>query len=207
MLRWLGLALAAIAGIGSIVQAQDVWITPQMPSRHISLPGSNLIISRAQDPQNTVPPEFARTSRKCPPFCITAMTAAPGVVTIGELEVMDFLDRSVSSARGLLIDARLPSFYLGGTLPGAKNVPFTALESSDVNRAALLTSFGGLSTAEGWSFANAKSLVLFSGGPWDGQATRAVQSLIALGYPTEKLLYYRGGMQMWHLLGLTPTYP
>jgi len=31
--------------------------------------------------------------------------------------------------------------------------------------------------------------------------------LIKLGYPEEKMKYYRGGMQAWQLLGLTTIVP
>jgi hypothetical protein len=31
----------------------------------------------------------------------------------------------------------------------------------------------------------------------------AIKAMLREGYPTEKILYYRGGMQAWHILGLT----
>ncbi len=39
--------------------------------------------------------------------------------------------------------------------------------------------------------------------PWDPQATKAIKSLLSIGCPESKILYYRGGMQDWYLLGLT----
>ena len=46
-----------------------------------------------QNQKNTVNPAFAKTSRKCPPFCIQPSTLAPGVETIAELEILDYLKR------------------------------------------------------------------------------------------------------------------
>ena len=43
--------------------------------------------------KNTVNPAFAKTSRKCPPFCIQPSALAPGVETIAELEMLDYLKR------------------------------------------------------------------------------------------------------------------
>jgi rhodanese-related sulfurtransferase len=49
--------------------------------------------------------------------------------------------------------------------------------------------------------------LLWCNGPWCGQSPRAIRALISLGYPAEKLYYYRGGMQMWQSLGLTTVLP
>ena len=56
-------------------------------------------------------------------------------------------------------------------------------------------------------FSNALDLILFSNGPWDDQASRAILNLLDAGYPPEKLRFYRGGMQDWLVLGLTVTVP
>jgi hypothetical protein len=42
---------------------------------------------------------------------------------------------------------------------------------------------------------------------WCDQSPRAIKGLLHLGYPAEKLLYYRGGMQDWMILGLTVVTP
>jgi len=34
-----------------------------------------------------------------------------------------------------------------------------------------------------------------------------MQNLVKIGYPKSKILYYRGGMQYWQILGLTTTLP
>ncbi|MDF1873231.1 MAG: rhodanese-like domain-containing protein, partial [Vannielia sp.] len=40
-------------------------------------------------------------------------------------------------------------------------------------------------------------------GPWCGQSPTAARRMIEAGYPADKIYYYRGGMQMWQMLGLT----
>ena len=67
--------------------------------------------------------------------------------------------------------------------------------------------FGGDQKTDNWDFSNAKQLILWCNGPWCGQSPRAIKALLSMGYPAEKLYYYRGGMQMWQSLGLTTVLP
>ena len=50
-------------------------------------------------------------------------------------------------------------------------------------------------------------LLLFCNGAWCGQSPESLKELIAIGYPEEKLKWYRGGMQSWLSLGLTTVKP
>jgi rhodanese-related sulfurtransferase len=52
-------------------------------------------------------------------------------------------------------------------------------------------------------FSEAKTLVLFCNGIWCGQSTSNIGTLMQMGYPAEKLKWYRGGMQDWVSAGLT----
>jgi len=45
-------------------------------------------------------------------------------------------------------------------------------------------------------------MLIFGNGIWDPQATKEIKSLLSLGCPDDKILYYRGGMQDWYLLRL-----
>jgi len=49
--------------------------------------------------------------------------------------------------------------------------------------------------------------VLFCNGPWCDQSPRAIRGLRKIGYPADKLHYYRGGMQDWLIMGLTTIVP
>lgn len=153
-------------------------------------------ISRIQDPDHVVTGEWARTSRPCPPFCIQPMTPADGVSTIGELELLALLrDPEVT-----VIDSRTPDWFAGGSIPGAINIPYTEMVDH-------LGRFGCQIDFEGWICEEARPVALFCNGPWCGQSPAAIRRMIEAGFPAEKISYYRGGMQIWRLLGLTVTAP
>lgn len=206
MLKSILCAVALSAATSAPLYAQEVKITPDMGSASFDLAGRTYEIARTQNTEARIEDGFARTARACPPFCIHAMSAGDGVETIGELEVIDFLKTHVSGGTGLLIDSRLPDFYAQGTIPGAINVPFTALEANAF-LADILKALGARETASGMDFSGAMDLALFCNGPWCDQSPRAIRDLLAAGYPAEKLHYYRGGMQLWLLLGLTVERP
>ena len=56
-----------------------------------------------------------------------------------------------------------------------------------------------------YDFANAKRLVLFCNGPWCTQSPDMIYALLEIGYPAEKLKWYRGGIQDWLGVGMTST--
>ena len=202
--------IAGLVIITTPVASQDVWITGDTPFIELLVGDDFIVIERNQDNDAIISPAFARTSRPCPPFCIQPMSTGEGVDTYGEMEVLNFLEGEVQSGEGLLIDARTPSFYHAGTIPGSTNLPFNLLSNSETNPFVqpILTQFGAVKNADGsWNFDNAKSLALFCNGPWCGQSPRAIGNLLSLGYPPEKLKYYRGGMQNWLMLGLTVVVP
>ena len=200
-------AAAILAASAITASAQDVNITPDVSSHTIDLNGRTVTIARNQDPNNRIDPEFAKTSRACPPFCIHPMEAAAGVETVGELEVIDFIKQDVSDGRGLLIDSRVPEWHAKGTIPGAVNVPFSTLEATNPYRDEILKALGARNSGGSWDFSGAKTLVLFCNGPWCDQSPRSIRNLTAAGYPAEKIKYYRGGMQVWLLLGLNIENP
>jgi len=199
-----GLALA-LSGIHA--SAQEVKITPDQASRTIVLNGQELVIERIQDTAHVIDPSFAKTSRPCPPFCIHPISAAPGIETIGEIELMDFLETTVATGKGLLIDSRVPEWFAKGTIPGAINVPFATLEPTNPYRDEILKALGARQTGAGWDYSAALDLALFCNGPWCDQSPRAIRNLTEAGYPPAKIRYYRGGMQLWMLLGLTVRHP
>lgn len=86
---------AALALVGVLVgpgEAQEVRLTEDRARVTFLFNGSEVTIGRIQDQSHQLSGEFARTSRACPPFCITPMVVAPGVQTLGELEVLAFLE-------------------------------------------------------------------------------------------------------------------
>ena len=200
--------LCALALSASPLPAQESRIAEDLPRAEIDLGGFALRIERAQDPAATLSGEFARTARACPPFCIQPVSVAPGVATLGELELIAFLQEQVASGAGLLIDARLPEWHAKGTIPGAVNVPFATLAPDNPLREELLVALGAARLGEGQhDFSAALEIALFCNGAWSDQAPLALRYLLEAGYPPEKLHYYRGGMQDWQMLGLTLAPP
>ena len=193
----------------ALVNALDVRITPEIESVEVIHAGNKVTIMRNQDPRNEVTPEYAGTSRKCPPFCIQPMVIAAGVETIGELEMLDYLKRSSGGDTSILvIDSRTPDWVSNGTIPGSVNIPWTMLSPEEgADPFAISDLFQekfGVKTPEGlWDFTNAKILVLFCNGMWCGQSPSNIHSLLRFGYPPQKIKWYRGGMQDWEILGLT----
>ena len=166
-------------------------------------------IQRNQSLDNKVNPDYARTSRKCPPFCIQPNKLADGVETIAELEMLEYLKRvSAGDDSLIVIDSRTEDWVRKGTIPGSVNIPWTLLKpeagADPFQIAEILESkFGAINIENLWDFSNAKTLVLFCNGMWCGQSPSNIKTLLRFGYPPQKLKWYRGGMQNWQNLGLT----
>jgi rhodanese-related sulfurtransferase len=183
-------------------------ITAEIASVVVHHQGIPVTIERVQDTENRLADDFTKTSRPCPPFCIHPIEAAKGIRTIGELELLAFLQKDVAEERGLLIDARMPNWYNSETIPGSVNVPFIILTKPSDKRTRILKLMGAKIKESGEvDFANAINLALFCNGPWCDQSPRAIKGLINAGYPPEKIAYYRGGMQAWKSFGLTTVLP
>jgi rhodanese-related sulfurtransferase len=110
---------------------------------------------------------------------IHPMELAPGVRTVGELEVIDHI-----ASGGPLIDTRSIGFYDGGTIPGARwiarNDIVDRLSEIDPNR----------------------ETIFFCNGPQCAASPSSIRALLDAGFPSSSLLYYRGGIHDWVTLGL-----
>lgn len=202
------LALATGGACISVgAENQPVGITQDMMSVEVTHLGKPFKISRAQDNKNTVNPDYAITSRPCPPFCIRPIRLAPGVETIAELEMLEYLVAARKDPNILVIDSRTPDWVKKGTIPGAVNIPWTLLnpETSDPLTIGeiMQEKFGATQDEELWDFKDVKTLVMFCNGMWCGQSPRNIFTLLRYGYPADKIKWYRGGMQDWEVLGLT----
>ena len=187
------LAAALVFCLGSVsAMAAEGRITKEIASVTVSTENGDVVIKRNPNGKNMINPAFAKTSRKCPPFCIQPVDVAPGVKTVGELEVINFLKGKM----GVLIDARTVEWHVRGTIPGAKSIPFTQV-------AGRLNELGCAKSGGKWNCANAKDVLLFCNGLWCGQSPTAIRAMLREGYPANKIRYYRGGMQGWESVGLT----
>jgi rhodanese-related sulfurtransferase len=120
---------ASLAFTGSALAADvAVKITPDLAGVDVMHNGKKVTIMRDQNQKATVNPDFAKTSRKCPPFCINPMQLAPGVETVGEVEVLAYLDKMTKGDKSILVvDSRTPDWVAKGTIPGSVNIPWTKL--------------------------------------------------------------------------------
>ena len=98
--------------------AVDVMLTDYLSYLEVTHEGAQVRIQRIQDQENMLKDGFAKTSRKCPPFCIQPMKVAAGVKTVGEAEIFRFMDRQLETGKGLIVDARTPSWHAGSNLHG-----------------------------------------------------------------------------------------
>jgi rhodanese-related sulfurtransferase len=192
--------------------ALHVNLTADLPSVDVMHGGKKVTVMRNQDEKNTINPDFAKTSRKCPPFCIQPGTLAPGVETISELEVLQYLKKmSGGDKTVMVVDSRTPDWVEKGTIPGAVNIPWDQLnigKSDPITVQELLEKHFGVKNQDGfYMFDNAKTIVMFCNGPWCGQSPTNIKGLLKIGYPAEKIKWYRGGMQDWEVLGLTTVKP
>lgn len=184
-----------------------VKITPELGSVDVKHNGKTVTIKRNQDNDNKVAEDFAKTSRNCPPFCIQPISLAPGVETIGEVEMLDYLKKASDGDKSVLvIDSRTPDWVKRGTIPGSVNVPWTKLNpargASPFEIVDILTGQFDVREQEGlFDYSGAKTLVMFCNGMWCGQSPANIRTLLDFGYPAHKIKWYRGGMQNWSNLG------
>jgi rhodanese-related sulfurtransferase len=213
-----GTTLAAVIYAPTVLSAEENKITPTLTSVVVMDHGKKVTIGRGHDPNATLPPAYDKTDRGCPPFCVQPMHVAPGVETIGELDVLDYLKRMGEGDSSILVvDSRTPDWVMRGTIPGSVNIPWTELtletgsfetptEAKNIEDV-LRKQFGATKTDQGWDFGHAKTLVLFCNGIWCHQSSLNVLTLLQRGYPADKIKWYRGGMQDWVSVGLTIVKP
>jgi rhodanese-related sulfurtransferase len=188
-----GIVLALCLAASPALAEEAVNIAPDLSAVTVETPQGPVEISRIQDRANRLEGDWTLTSRPCPNFCIQPMVPAEGVTAIGELELLAFLQ----DPDAVVIDGRIRPEFEAGTIPGAVSVPYQ--EAAD-----RLGELGCDPDFEGFECpADVPRVALFCNGPWCGQSPTAARRMIAAGYPAEKIHYYRGGMQVWRMLGLT----
>lgn len=191
-----------------VLAETEVGITAGMAAFEVRHGDERVTVTRDQDTFATIDLDYARIARPCPPFCIQPMQLGEGIETLGELEFIDYLQQTTEREDLVIIDSRTPREYRRGTIPGAVNIPWDRLHFAsgadpDDVRNVLADEFGVIFDGDFYDFSHAKTLVLFCNGPWCGQSPTNIRTLTNLGYPAERIKWYRGGMQMWHAFGLT----
>jgi len=149
------------------------------------------------------------------------MDLGKGIKTVGELEVLVHIKKAQEKPKEyVLIDARTPRWFEQMTIPTSVNLPFNkigydedrdeddfdsedAFEDYQEQYEEMFKLLKITKTKKGLDFSKAKSLILFCNGSWCSQSPRAIFKLLNMGYPKEKLLWYRGGLQDWLIYDFT----
>ncbi len=179
----------------------DVNIAPGLKSFTVTHDGQAVEVMRSQDPEHQIHPLYATTSRGMPqpmhPF------APHPVETLGEREFVEYMMLAEKDTNVMIVDTRTIGWHVSLTIPGAKSYPYTMMDDPS-DRDWALDDFGVVKKAEGeYDFTDAKTLAMFCNGYWCGQTPAMIKKMLELGYPAEKMKYYRGGMQAWTSLGFT----
>lgn len=130
------------------------------------------------------------------------------IETYGEMEVMGYIKNMQDDESMLFIDTRDEEWYGYRTIPGASNIHYVYMmmpEVFDQEYKASLIKLGVLGDKKPFDFSQAKTILLFCNGAWCSQSPKMIKALLALGYPPEKIKWYRGGMDDWLGLSMTTT--
>ena len=119
-----------------------------------------------------------------------------GVNPVTEIEVL----KSINDPEFILLDMRTLEHFAEGTIPGAKNIPYTEVSMR-------MDEMGCEKVAGKWDCSAAKKVVAFCNGPVCPQSSIAIKASVREGFPAENFYYYRGGMLDWEALGFTTIEP
>lgn len=167
-----------------------------------------------------ITPEQIWKKENVPSACIQPLVSTVGklskvsmdedIETYGELEVLAYM-KAMPKMRGsmLLVDSRSEEWYEHETIPGAVNIWFMALTRPELFpeefKRALEQLQITINKDGSFDFSNAPFVLLFCNGAWCTQSPNAIKALMKMGYPKEKLKWYRGGMHDWKGLSMTTT--
>jgi rhodanese-related sulfurtransferase len=197
------LLLAAITAMTAL-QAETynkVKITPDISYIYIYHKGKAVKTHRIQDTRHKLTGEYAKTYR--PGTYIQPINLKNGVQTVGEVEVLQFMKNKVNKKRGLILDVRDRAKYAKESLPSAVNIPVKIGKNSGAMKK-IFKSLGMVELGDGsWNDRRAMELVVYCDGLWCKKSVEMINILLEHGYPADKIFYYRGGFQMWKILGFT----
>lgn len=198
------LASCATSVLASEGSSKFVPISKGVKSIEMNLNGEKFTLMRNQSKTSKISSLYETTFRGTPqPIKLTK-----DVETVGEIEFIEYMKKAQNDETIAIVDSRKPGWFAKLRIPGAVNVPFTAFNSKDGAVEAMEDELGVVEKEDGTlDFSKAKTVVAYCNGYWCGQTPGMVKnakySLLNMGYPAEKIKYYRGGMQAWTSLGFT----
>lgn len=201
------LIASAVAGICtsvSLASEKFVPISEGVKSIEMNLNDENFTLMRNQTAGNKISPLYETTNRGTP----QPINLGSGIETLGEIEFIEYMKKAQNDETIAIIDSRKPGWFAKLRIPGAVSVPFTNFKEKDTAIEMMEDEMGVVQKEDGTlDFSKAKTLALYCNGYWceqtPGMIKNAKYSLINMGYPGEKIKYYRGGMQAWTSLGFT----
>ncbi|HHD82050.1 MAG TPA: hypothetical protein ENK82_01695 [Campylobacterales bacterium] len=167
-------------------------ITPTLKRLSVVHDGEEIVIQR----------KVQEAVSECPPFCIQPISIE-GVKTVGEVETLAFLESVKEKKEGLLLDVRENLAYQEGTIPGSINLPLSMFNEKSPYYQKVLLLLGAKQNNKKWYFKNVQRLLIYGTSAIHDEASTMIKRLVNLGYPKEKLRYYRGGIESWKRAGLT----
>lgn len=201
-------ATIVVGLFSSSIFAEDeekfVPISKGVKSIEMNLNGETFTLMRNQTKGNKISPFYDSTTQGIP----QPIVLAPGVETLGELELIEYMNKAQTDENIAIIDTRTPGWFARLRIPGAINVPYTDFSEKASAISAMEDEMGVVQKDDGTlDFSGAKTVVLYCNGYWCGQTPAMVKkteyALLKMGFPAEKIKYYRGGMQAWTSLGFT----
>lgn len=153
-------------------------------------------------------PDFCKKTFITTAGKLSPMKMHEKIDTYGELEVLEFLEEMQEDKNMLFVDSRRTGWYEALTIPGAINIPFiyfTERGKWEREKKETLKLFGVKQTETGYDFSGAKTVLFFCNGVWCRQSPQMIEALLEMGYPPEKMKWYRGGLQSWLNVGMTST--
>ncbi len=179
-------------------------IDPICKNIHIT----NEVIWQGNYANDKVPEACKSTFVTCAGQSIFPMQLHKKIETYGEIEVMEFIKQMQENESMLLVDTRAGKWYKYRTIPGAVNIYYKYIMKPHIfedDFKESLDRFGVIGKKKSFDFSKAKTILLFCNGAWCSQSPKMVKSLLALGYPPEKIKWYRGGMEDWLGLSMSTT--
>ncbi|AFL69271.1 rhodanese-like domain-containing protein [Sulfurospirillum barnesii] len=139
---------------------------------------------------------------------IQPMQLDPKIITVGEVEVLEFIQHKLTPHpdRYVLVDARKQEWFEQMSIPGSVNLPFdeVAYDADFPEDFEHMKNVLGIVSHEGkLDFSHAKTALIFCNASWCAQSHMMIDQLVKMGYPKEKILWYRGGLQDWLLFGFS----
>jgi len=190
------LAASAFAG-----KYDKVKITPDMAYIYVYHKGKAVKVHRIQDTKHKLTGHYAKLYR--PGTSIQPVKMDPKVKTIGEVELLKFMTKKVNKKKGLLVDVRTKSAYKEESIPSAVNIP-SRIKDNPAKLEKVLRILGAKRKSDGsLDTSNVLEVAFYCNGLWCDKSSDMIKKFLEMGYPADKLLYYRGGFAMWKILGFT----